>query len=281
MRRRFSSQFLGMNSALVYNDIAAYLIDPGVFPPELDRIKEFIRQQSLEHISILLTHTHGDHISGWHAFRKYPVFTHQCVSSKVVAARENEVKFLKGIYRKQDYQVPDEVIFPDRISYMEDGEFKEISPDAFAFFHVPGHSTDMSAIVVQGERILFSGDMLIQAPTPFILHSIRQYWHSLKRLEEIVIHFEIDCLIPGHGKPAKSGERILQRIQNEMDYIQELVVTGIEISHSADSETEIKSKLYEHFHRFQNLHSHQVNVQTFIREYDNIYMDDFIIEAER
>ncbi len=280
MRRRFSSQFLGMNSALVYKAHAGYLVDPGVFPPELERIKDFIRQQGLEQISILLTHTHGDHISGWYAFRQYPVYTHECVSSKVITARENEVKFLKGMYRKQGYQDLEDLTFPDMIRFVEEGDFMEILPDSFAFFHIPGHSADMSAIVIQSERMLFSGDMLMQSPTPFILHSIRQYRHSLKRLEEIVKRFEIDCLIPGHGKPAKSVDQILQRIKHEIDYLQELVITGIEISHSVDSELEIKEKLYEHFPGFQNLHSHQVNVQTFLREYQNIYVDDFITEVE-
>ncbi|MBN2365446.1 MAG: MBL fold metallo-hydrolase [Calditrichaeota bacterium] len=275
MLRRFSSQFLGMNSTLVYDNSEAYLIDPGVFPPELQRIRKFMIDQKLIESILLLTHTHGDHISGWHAFHDLPVYAHECLKSKSEDVRNNDVRYLRGMYRKQGYENLDDLRFPDDVNLIKDGEFMEIPPYSFAFFHTPGHSTDMTAIVIPEEKMLFSGDMLIQTQTPFILHSIRQYWKSLGRLKDVVVLYDIGCLIPGHGKPAKSQEDIIRRIENEQSYVQKLAVEGMEIVHAADSEEEIKLKLNQKFPKIAALHSHQSNVQTFLREYEDIYLDDF------
>ena len=47
MRRRFTSQFLGMNSVVVYQDNSGYLIDPGVFPQEIEKIKIFLDKENI------------------------------------------------------------------------------------------------------------------------------------------------------------------------------------------------------------------------------------------
>ena len=63
MIKRFSSQYLGMNSTVVFKDNSAFVVDPGVFPKEIYRIQAFLKEKKIDNISVLLTHTHGDHIS--------------------------------------------------------------------------------------------------------------------------------------------------------------------------------------------------------------------------
>ncbi len=276
MKRRFSSQFLGMNSIMVYQGKIALLIDPGVFPPEVTRIKEFMDRERISEVSVLLTHTHGDHISGWNAFQELPVYGHRCIEEKSQTVRNNDVRYLQGMYRKQGYTELDQLVFPHSLRIAEEGQFINQAPFSFAFFHVPGHSTDMTAIVIPCEKLLCSGDMLIQTPVPFILHSIPQYWSSLNRLEELVLQFDLECLIPGHGKPAKTRDEILLRIRQEREYVQRLVLAGAKYSSDNRSADEIKSLLYDHFPRFKNLHSHQANVQTFLRERIEIMAGELI-----
>ena len=79
------------------------------------------------------------------------------------------------MYRKQKYQIPEDLKFPEPLIFYEDGESVNLPPVNFSFFHVPGHSQDMSVIVIPEERLILSGDMLILTPVPFILHSIRHY----------------------------------------------------------------------------------------------------------
>lgn len=269
MRRRFSSQFLGMNSTVVYRENAAYLVDPGVFPRETERIREFLERNTISEINLLLTHTHGDHISGWQMFRDYPCFAHQCVSAKSETVRNNDVRYLQGMWRKQGIEELSHLKFPDNIRYVQDGEFRHDPPFSFAFFHVPGHSVDMSAIVVPEENLLLSGDMLIQAPVPFILNSSRKYWDSLKRFRELVDEYDLHCLIPGHGKPAKSKAEIIKRIEHEQHYLQKLIWEGMKLARAGMRGEDLRQELYNLSDRYAKLHSHQSNVQTFLRELDD------------
>jgi hydroxyacylglutathione hydrolase len=270
MRRRFTSQFLGMNSVVVYQDNNGYLIDPGVFPQEIEKIKTFLNKEDIHQIVILLTHTHGDHISGWNAFQNYPSYCHESISQKSQDVRNNDVRYLQGMYRKNGFEDFDQLKFPENIYYMAEGEFKVIPPASFAFFHLPGHSTDMSAIVIKEEKLLFSGDMLIQSPTPYILHSINEYWESLNSINELVYKYDIHCLIPGHGKPARNKDEMLFRINNEQKYIKKLVTTGIEIFQRNPDLKKFKEEFLYYFGEFKDLHSHQINVQTLMREINDL-----------
>ncbi|MFZ0390075.1 MAG: MBL fold metallo-hydrolase, partial [Calditrichia bacterium] len=98
MRRRFSSQFLGMNSTVVYEYGAAYVVDPGVFPQESSRILNFLHKKEVTDITVLLTHTHGDHISGWQEFSRFPCYAHECISAKTPDMRNNDVRYLRGMW---------------------------------------------------------------------------------------------------------------------------------------------------------------------------------------
>ena len=270
MRRRFTSQFLGMNSVVVYQDNSGYLIDPGVFPQEIEKIKIFLDKENIRQIVILLTHTHGDHISGWNSFRNYPTYSHESISQKSQDVRNNDVRYLQGMYRKNGLENIEQLKFPENIYYMAEGEFKVMPPASFAFFHLPGHSTDMSAIVIREEKLLLSGDMLIQAPTPYILHSINEYWGSLNSIKELVDKYDIQCLIPGHGKPARNREEILFRIDNEQKYIKKLVTMGIDIYQKNSDTKTFKEEFTNSFAEFKDLHSHQINVQTLMREINEL-----------
>jgi len=273
MIRRFNSRFLGMNSSLIYSDNSGLLVDPGVFPPELSRISDFIEAEGLKKVAILLTHTHGDHISGWHAFSNYTTYTHSSVSKKSMIVRDNDVRYLQGMYRKQGYEELSKLSFPSPLNYLDDGEIVKISPFDFCFYHTPGHSLDMSIIVIPEEKLMLSGDMLIHTPIPFILHSINQYWGSLHKIKKLVKKFNLNHLIPGHGKPAISQDQIYSRIQIEQNYIEKLIVKGRDCIARGNSDSEINTILTECFPELSSLHAHQSNVKTLIREQDDLHID--------
>ena len=280
MVRRFSSQFLGMNSAVIFHDGTAHLVDPGVFPKEIARIKNFLHQEHLVKTTILLTHTHGDHISGWHAFSDHPTFAHISVSTKSEMIRDNDVRYLQGMYRKQGITDIESLTFPVDLRYVQEGELIQHLPVSFSFFHTPGHSIDMSVIVFPEEKLLVSGDMLIQTPLPFVLHSILEYWNSLAKIKKLVFEFNLHTHVPGHGKPASDQEELLKRILHEQKYLQKLVLRGKECLVKNMTDNEIKEKLSSCFPELTTLHAHQSNIQTFIREQDSLSADEFSLIPE-
>ncbi len=270
MIKRFNSKILGINSSLVYNEEAAFIIDPGVFPEEISQIKNFVSEQGIYNISVLLTHIHGDHISGWHAFQNYPTFAHKIISEKSQIVRENDVRYLQGINRKQGINKKESLVFPHDILYVEEGIPQQISPYLFEIFHMPGHSIDMSVVVIPEERVIFSGDMLIHASTPFILNSVFEYSESLNKLQLLIQSKNIQYLIPGHGKPAENMTDILERISQESSYIQRMIITGTKLIKDGVNDNELKENLILSYHQYRILHSHQMNVLTLLRERDKL-----------
>jgi glyoxylase-like metal-dependent hydrolase (beta-lactamase superfamily II) len=133
----------------------------------------------------------------------------------------------------------------------------------------------MCAIHIPVKKLLFSGDMLIQAPTPFILHSIQKYYNSLRKLMNIVQDKNIKLLIPGHGKPATTEQAILNRKSHELNYIQSLVQYGFELSEYSNENPALK--LYNFSTKYSNLHSHYANVQTLLRERDKWHTYNFLL----
>ena len=117
--------------------------------------------------------------------------------------------------------------------------------------------------------------MLIDTPLPFILHSITAYWNSLNKIKTIIERFDLQQLIPGHGRPATSQDQILKRILKERRYIQKLVLRGKQCLDKHYSEGKLKDNLLNCFPDLANLHAHQSNIQTFIREQEEIKIDDF------
>jgi glyoxylase-like metal-dependent hydrolase (beta-lactamase superfamily II) len=264
-----------MNSVVISYDQNALLVDPGVFPHEVKRLKEYLQKENLTELSVLLTHTHGDHISGWHAFSEYPTFTHVAVSKKSETVRQNDVRYLRGMYKKQKIADVDALTFPEPINYLAEAEMREISSIRVRFYHVPGHSIDMSAIVFPEENLIISGDMLIDTPLPFVLHSIREYWYSLFKLKRITEQFNLSMLIPGHSRPANNQEEILRRILKEQKYIQKLVLRGTACLKKGYPESKLKKNLLNCFPGFEEQHAHQSNIQTFIREQEELHINEF------
>lgn len=264
--RRFSSQFLGMNSILIYEGQYGYLIDPGVFPHEVEKIEKTMRELGVSQLTVLLTHTHGDHISGWSHFRDFPTFVHESVKNKPQAVKDNDVKYLQGILRKQNPQLNTDVAFPENPEYLKDGERLEIPPFSFVFYHVPGHSTDMSLIHIPELKLIFSGDMLIDSPVPFILHNSLEYWESLKKCKLICLENDVQQLIPGHGKPARTFDEALTRIEKEQQYLQQLVWEAIKLHRTGMPETDLQEQLLQLAPGPAARFSHRTNVHTMLRD---------------
>ncbi len=266
MQQLFSSQYLGMNSTVLYDGDAAFLIDPGVFPPEIDRIEKFIHEKKFSKLSVLLTHTHGDHIAGWYRFRDFPVFSHRSVSQKTPDMQENDLRYIRGMWRKMGYETPAELAFPHPLTMTDDGDIRTAEPYPFVFYSAPGHSVDMSVIIFPEQKLIFSGDMLILSPLPFILKSVRQYQQSLLKLRDLTRQYGLKMLIPGHGKPASAQTDILGRIAKELDYTGKLLDMGKTLSQAGLEEAELRRQLYEIVTDEMSQHAHQTNVQTMLRE---------------
>ena len=166
----------GNHTYLVFRASSASLIDAGVGNAEhLDEIDAALTRRGAPLREVLVTHAHSDHASGVPA----------------VHARWPSATFRKIPWPGRDdkYDAP--------WTPLADGS--RVANGLLETIHTPGHAPDHACFWDPDERVLLSGDLVIQGTTVVIPAShggsLTAYLESLKR----VLHLDPVRLLPAHG----------------------------------------------------------------------------------
>jgi len=166
----------GTNAYLVGSDALA-LIDPG---PVIDTHAEILLRLAGAKLRwILCTHTHQDHSPGALAIRA-------ATGAQVI-----------GMPPPGDGR-QDLTFKPDWV--MRDGERLQAPGFTLRAVHTPGHASNHLCYLLEEEKLLFTGDHVMQGSTVVIGPpdgSMLQYLASLERL----LSLDIARFAPGHGHP--------------------------------------------------------------------------------
>jgi glyoxylase-like metal-dependent hydrolase (beta-lactamase superfamily II)/8-oxo-dGTP pyrophosphatase MutT (NUDIX family) len=172
------------------------LIDPGPdSAPHLDAILAELRRRSARLAAILVTHTHVDHSPAARALRQ------------ATAAR--------CIGRLADHRSGQDASFePDVVP--TDGQVLDFGGGCvLRAIHTPGHASNHLCWLHEGERLLFTGDHVMQGSTVVIGPpdgDMAAYLASLRRVAEEA-GGSYDEIAPGHGfligDPARALEALI------------------------------------------------------------------------
>jgi glyoxylase-like metal-dependent hydrolase (beta-lactamase superfamily II) len=159
-------------------------------------------------ISVLLTHTHWDHMGGASSFNDIYVFNHDFEidrlsrgwnGSEIVGYNREE--FAPGHQPPEKY---DHLMFnisgKESFSKMADGDRFDLGDDIIEVIHTPGHTPGSVCFYSLSRQALFTGDTLY--PGPEYLHlsesDFSEYQNSLKKL-----HYnywgKLKTIYPGHN----------------------------------------------------------------------------------
>jgi glyoxylase-like metal-dependent hydrolase (beta-lactamase superfamily II) len=161
----------GTNTYLVGIDEVA-VIDPG--PDDKRHIDAIVGASMRERVRwVILTHTHPDHAPG---------------TPRLVKATGAEVL----AFSKRDA-----VVTPDRA--ISDGAVIDGTEWGLEVIHTPGHAPNHLCFFLEEERVLFTGDHILNGTTTVISPQtggdMARYLKSLERLKRL----RIARICPGHG----------------------------------------------------------------------------------
>ncbi len=214
----FPSRALSYNSGVFIHAGQALLVDPGLFPDEVDRIRAHIYARAAAPVRIVLTHSHWDHVLGPEYFPGVPVIQQQesvAVLAEFGTRIERQVtewERQSGVGRDMPFLMPQpDETFADRLEFA-------LGDKPIELIHAPGHAPEQLVVYDRAEATLWAADMLSDIEIPFVMHSLRAYRLTLDRLARL----DISVLVPGHGRPASSRAVVRARFDEDTAYLAEL-----------------------------------------------------------
>jgi glyoxylase-like metal-dependent hydrolase (beta-lactamase superfamily II) len=196
----------GTNTYLVGTQRCA-VIDPGPHDPV--HIERILQAAGANVSAILATHTHPDH------------------SPAVAALAQSTGAEVLGrgppAHGRQDA-----TFSPTRV--LNDGDIVQVGELALRAIHTPGHASNHLCYLLEGSRLLFSGDHVMQGSTVVIGPpdgDMKVYLQSLARLQRE----PITRIAPGHGTviedaQAEVARLIAHRLQREAKVVERLRRAG-------------------------------------------------------
>ena len=204
----------GTNTYLI-GDEEVTVIDPG---PALHEHIEVIIQASANIKQILLTHTHPDHSPGTRLLQDnidVPVFALITENSK-----DQDITFT-----------------PERI--LIDGEIIANEYYSIEVIHTPGHASNHLCYLLKDEKLLFTGDHIMDGSTVVIASpdgSMQDYIDSLAKLKE----YDLNKIAPGHGELIEEPYAVVDWIIKHRFERESKVIDVLKQHNSGDLNTLVK-----------------------------------------
>ena len=178
----------GTNTYLVGKEEVT-VIDPG---PAMQEHIDVIAAAAPNIKQILVTHTHPDHSPGVRLLKEnldIPAYGMLTNSSK------NQ----------------DQTFSPERI--LDDGEVFQEEEFSIEVVHTPGHASNHLCFILKEEKLIFTGDHIMNGSTVVIGPpdgNMKQYIQSLEKLKD----YDIEKIAPGHGELLENPHEVADWIIN-------------------------------------------------------------------
>ena len=178
----------GTNTYLVGKEEVT-VIDPG---PAMQKHIDVITAAAPNIKQILVTHTHPDHSPGVRLLKEkldIPAYGMLTNSSK------NQ----------------DQTFSPERI--LDDGEVFQEEEFSIEVVHTPGHASNHLCFILKEEKLIFTGDHIMNGSTVVIGPpdgNMKQYIQSLEKLKE----YDVEKIAPGHGELLENPHEVADWIIN-------------------------------------------------------------------
>ncbi|MDQ7028743.1 MAG: MBL fold metallo-hydrolase [Ardenticatenia bacterium] len=230
-----SELYAQVTATAIFTDEGAIVIDTLPFPEESRAMAEFVYSHSQRGVRFVInTHFHADHVYGNYLFQDAVIIAHRQCRQKLLEIGERSLRAAKE-------ETPElaevELVIPNIVFDHEMG--LRLGHRILRLIHLPGHTEDGIGVLVEGDRILISGDAVM--PLPYFAWGDRlQLRHTLQRIREM----NLESIIQGHGDVLLRGEipEVLDRHIHYLDCIKEYVA---ELVNQGQSRAALKHSIPE------------------------------------
>ncbi len=204
-----SEQYAQVSMGVITTDEGAIVIDTFPFPSETKEVLDFIESRVPQGARYVInTHHHADHTYGNYLFAGAEIIAHRgCreVLAKLGAQGLERAKAENPALAEVELRLPD--ITFDKELYVHLGSRQ------LHLMHVPSHTPDSIIVMVEGDKILFTGDLVM--PVPYIV------WGDLEQFRaglDFVQELKPENIVQGHGDILLRGE-LRQDLQESICYL--------------------------------------------------------------
>ena len=140
--------------------------------------------------TLVNTHHHGDHTHGNYLLPAATIIGHERCREEMLATGHLATGLFPGVEWGQLEVAPPFVCFDEHLDVYVDDRKVELA------FVGPAHTTNDVVAWLPQHRVLFSGDLVFNGGTPFVvMGSVAGSLASLERLRQLAP----DVIVPGHG----------------------------------------------------------------------------------
>ena len=212
------------NTTLIAAGGGCLVVDPAYFPRELDAIAARAGELGGAR-AVAFTHGHWDHVMGHAALPHAPVWLNATLAKAIDGGDPRAARYLEDA-REFDSRWyvprPSGHHWPEARDGLADGEARMLGELELRAFHLPGHSPDDLALLIEGLELLLVGDYLSPCEIPFV-DDASAYRATLRRLTGLL--GGVRHVVPGHG-PRLTAAEAIAIARADLDYIERLLEAG-------------------------------------------------------
>jgi cyclase len=216
----FENGFRGCNASFVVTDEGLVAIDTPMSPEDAKKwLTEMAKYGPVRYL--VNTEPHPDHAAGNYWFNCIVVGHEGTRQALLNADLEELKKMLNGMapggisLNKEYFYRPPSITFSQSMTL-------HLGKHSFHLISMPGHTASQTAVYIPEEKVVFTGDNVVQR-MPIFLNSLPYEWlKSIKRLKQL----DVDIIVPGHGDIC--DKTYLQNMNDAVQYCLDSVKSAID-----------------------------------------------------
>ncbi len=215
------------NAGFVVTDAGVVVFDALGSPSLAWKLRQRISEVTDKPVvKVFVSHYHADHIYGLQVFLDEgaeiiaPVESLEYLDSEVAAERLEERRF------SLDPWVNEKTRLIRADTLLDDDAVYEIGGKRFLIHYLgKAHSDGDMAMLVEPDRVLFSGDLIFEGRIPFVGNAdTRQWLEDLQRMETT----GLNALVPGHGPMAGKPDEAIRLTRDYLAYLREVMGEAVD-----------------------------------------------------